>query len=239
MLRFNKYKLAQAFDRFYQEASSSKSYLKFCYEVSGIQTFQFNLMDLNQISLIFENTKFDTNSRILDLGCGPGFLTDYLFGSLNAEVIGLDFSSLAIEMGQSNFKEINFLKGSIEKPPFKKEKFSHIFAFDSLYGLGNMPRLILKWKKYLTPEGVFLIFHNNIEGKSLGKELQRYNIDFCEVDITNNFYDIIKKSQVAIDKLKVEFEAEGKIWPLKTKQQELIKLKTLVKHRGFYLIKGE
>lgn len=238
MLRFNKNRLASAFDRFYLEAGTSSAYLKFCHEVHGQDIFQFNLMDKDQYSILGRFAGIIPGSKILDLGCGPGRLTNYLFGDLDASIYGIDISIKAIEMAKLSNKNVQFIVGDIERPPFKREKFTHIFALDSLYNLPNVPKLILKWKKNLTSDGVFLIFHNNIKGKSLGRDLSKVGLEFREVNLTDNLGKIIERSKNTLEQLKKSFIKEGNEWLYKTKKLEILKLSERTESRYLYIIKG-
>lgn len=107
------------------------------------------------------NNFLNTNSSILDLGCGPGLYTER-FAKLGHKVIGIDFSrrsinyakehsrieNLEIEYIYKNYLEINY-----------KEKFDLITLIYCDFGaLSNNERDVLLQKVYdaLKPGGMFI-----------------------------------------------------------------------------------
>ena len=52
----------------------------------------------------FENL---SNQKVLDLGCGYGYYTDY-FQSVGADVLGVDGSSKMIEIAKNRFPNCSF-----------------------------------------------------------------------------------------------------------------------------------
>ena len=64
---------------------------------------------------IFEEVKKDLerlnpNSKVLDLGCGTGHLSQYI-KDMGFEVIGLDPSLKMLEFAKNNFLDISFIEG--------------------------------------------------------------------------------------------------------------------------------
>jgi 2-polyprenyl-3-methyl-5-hydroxy-6-metoxy-1,4-benzoquinol methylase/uncharacterized protein YbaR (Trm112 family) len=65
---------------------------------------------------------------ILDAGCGNGQLTSTI-ASAGAITIGLDFSSSVYKAERENScKNLYFVRGNLENPPFKKELFDMIIS---------------------------------------------------------------------------------------------------------------
>ena len=54
------------------------------------------------------STLFPKNAKILDLGCGSGYITNYLHNQ-NLNAIGLDFSQEMINIAKTKFPNIEFL----------------------------------------------------------------------------------------------------------------------------------
>ena len=48
-----------------------------------------------------------TGQKVLDLGCGYGYYTDY-FQNIGAEVIGVDGSENMIDIARSHYEDCNF-----------------------------------------------------------------------------------------------------------------------------------
>ncbi|AFH49789.1 SAM-dependent methyltransferase [Ignavibacterium album JCM 16511] len=113
---------------------------------------------------------FRKNSSILELGCGPGYLLDYLKQKGYVNVKGIDISEEQIEIAQSKGHNVSvgdvfvYLKNSTEK-------FDVIFAFDLLEHFTKDELLELTELVHysLREEGLFLIRTPNGQGIFAGQ----------------------------------------------------------------------
>ena len=73
--------------------------------------------------------------KILDVGCGKGFLL-FEFQKLlpNSEVKGIDISEYAIENAKPEIKK-NLVLGHANKLPFKDSHFDYVFSLNTLHNL--------------------------------------------------------------------------------------------------------
>jgi SAM-dependent methyltransferase len=88
--------------------------------------------------------EIEMKGRILDIGCGPGFL-------------GKDLDNIiSIDIDLENLKKTKRLKvlGSGDFLPFKSEKFQTIFCIDTIHLLKNGENEI---KKVLSKDGIAII----------------------------------------------------------------------------------
>lgn len=66
--------------------------------------------------------------RVLDLGCGGGWYTDY-FSSIGADCIGVDGSAKMIETASDRYPDRPFVLADITQPlPFDGDSFDLIFC---------------------------------------------------------------------------------------------------------------
>lgn len=73
------------------------------------------------------------NVRILDAGCGEGFVATLIRERLpDAEFLGIDFSEEALEVAKRNVQYIDFLKADIYKLPFKQKCFDIVLCSEVL-----------------------------------------------------------------------------------------------------------
>lgn len=105
-------------------------------------------------------SKLPRGSRILDLGCGTGEVTQ-LFGFFTniREIIGLDLSPEMIEIAQQQNKDsrFRFQVGSMEKQEdYPGGTFNLIFANSSLHWAKDQPNLLRIIHDRLAPGGLFL-----------------------------------------------------------------------------------
>ena len=84
---------------------------------------------------MIDHYKLTNDSKILDVGCGKGFLL-YEFKKLlpKCEVKGLDISSYAIENAKPEIKD-SLLKGHANNLPFKENYFDFVFSLNTLHNL--------------------------------------------------------------------------------------------------------
>lgn len=106
------------------------------------------------------NSKIRPNSKIIDLGCGPG-LYAYEFGKLEHNVIGIDFNKESIDYAQKNksikgtvgFKYSNYLEDTIDG---KYDAVIMIFCDFSALIPSEQKVLLQKISNMLTDDGIFI-----------------------------------------------------------------------------------
>ena len=111
------------------------------------------------------------NAKILDIGCGKGFLLyDFLKVLPDAQIYGLDISEYAIKNSKKEIKE-NLIVGDACSLPFDDNYFDLVISINTLHcleapslfkGLSEMQR-VGKDKKYLCVES----YRNEIEKANL------------------------------------------------------------------------
>ena len=101
----------------------------------------------------------DRRCRILDVGCGAGFLSNHL-GSLGHDVTGLDASQDALEVAARHDPghTVRYQKGDALKLPFGDASFDVVCAMDFLEHLENPGQAIAEAARVLRPSGLFF-FH--------------------------------------------------------------------------------
>ncbi len=99
--------------------------------------------------------------KILDLGCGYGFYTDY-FGSKGANAIGIDGSEKMIEIARQQYPLSEFCLMDITKPlEFEKDSFDIVFSNQVLMDVENIDFVLSECKRVLKNKGLlyFSIVH--------------------------------------------------------------------------------
>jgi len=100
---------------------------------------------------------------VLDLGCGPGYVTCRVASDLsNTTVVGVDFSSEMVRFAHQNYQhQTVFLQGDAERLPFQDSHFATVFALGVL-GKFNAPQHILEeCYRVLEPDGFLLFTYPN------------------------------------------------------------------------------
>lgn len=71
--------------------------------------------------------------KILDAGCGEGFITDLLARNVeNVEIIGLEYTREAIDIAKAANQDIYFVQGDIYAMPFEKNEFDLVLCTEVL-----------------------------------------------------------------------------------------------------------
>lgn len=85
---------------------------------------------------LIEQYNLPKNAKILDVGCGKGFLL-YEFKKLlpNAVIKGFDISKYAILNSKEEIKDCLFIHKAEDKYPYKDKEFDLVISFTTLYNL--------------------------------------------------------------------------------------------------------
>ncbi|MCF8051379.1 MAG: class I SAM-dependent methyltransferase [Desulfobacterales bacterium] len=133
-----------------------------------------------------------TGKRVLEIGSGRGGGADYINRCLNpAAVIGLDFSTYAVQFCRKNFDSagLTFKVGRAEALPFADASFDVVFNVESSHCYEAMAPFLAEVKRVLSPGGYFLFadFRAADEIDDLRRDLSYSGMALIEeADITAN-----------------------------------------------------
>ena len=106
------------------------------------------------------NIRQPQGARILDAGCGTGFLS-LLLAELGYEVTGLDFSdemlAEAHRKAEKHGLKINLMRGDAENPPLPGQTFQAVISRHVLWTLPNPEQAMTSWSKLLTAGGQVVV----------------------------------------------------------------------------------
>ena len=107
---------------------------------------------------LIKNIKFNSNFKILDIGCGRGKILGSLSSKLKLKIkpIGIDIVSHKDKDKRINFKKINALNFSLTN----NKKFDLVLIKQTIHllKLNEIKRLLRALKKNLNPNGKIFIF---------------------------------------------------------------------------------
>ena len=152
--KFDKSKINKAeyelFDSLSAEWWDENGKFKVLHQIRPIR-IQYILNQLKDLDL--------KNTKILDLGCGGGLVSESL-SRLGAKVTGIDFVGNNINIAKHHSikskLKIDYIHGDIEKIKMNK-KFDLIIMFEILEHVNNWKRLLLKIDKNLKKDGKIII----------------------------------------------------------------------------------
>jgi len=106
-----------------------------------------------------------SSAKVLDMGCGAGFLTHDL-AKLGHEVVGIDLSEESLKVAQKldETGDVNYIQADASAVPFCDASFDAICAMDLLEHVENPKTIVQEASRLLKPEGFFFFhtFNRNI-----------------------------------------------------------------------------
>jgi len=157
-------------------------------------------------------------STVLDLGCGSGYITNYL-SSLNMNAIGIDFSKEMIKIAKKNYPKLQFLLADFVdiENHFKENSVNGLIAIYSLYFI---PReqfcdMLNSLSKILKNDGLFLFV------TQIGKKEDFVTTPLMEENGLNdrlyvNYYiqeeleNILKQNNFSIENIMIKSDCDEK-----------------------------
>jgi ubiquinone/menaquinone biosynthesis C-methylase UbiE len=160
--------------------------------------------DIITVNRIIEEGKIDSNSKILEIGCGTGNYTVLVSERTNAKVYGLDQSEGMLKKAKSKNCNINFMKGNaVYLDSFEEEKFDLVYMIDVIHHIKDINTMFKNIFRILKNNGSVFIFtdtHEHIRNRlttkyfpeTLEEELKRYQSteEIISAMQQNSFMDI-------------------------------------------------
>jgi ubiquinone/menaquinone biosynthesis C-methylase UbiE len=213
------------YDNFFGEAAKSAAHALFCERVYGRNLCQHGLADIFQLNKLLAALQLNADERVLDLGCGNGFITEYLQRSTGAFFHGVDISAEAIRQAQDRTRNerLSFGVGNMNRLDFEPQAFDCVVSIDTLYYAENQEETLKQIIGALKPGGQIGVFFtqwiNRLEDKKnllpentdLAKLLKKYDLRFSALDLTENEAEHWRKKVEVLEALKPQFEQEGNL----------------------------
>lgn len=225
------------------DSEMSGAYAEFCRRVHGSTLIQFNMVDSEQWATLLHALKLERGNRVLDLGCGIGTVAEYISDHTGAHVTGIDFADQAIrraaERCSGKRERLAFQVGDLNCLDLAAGGFDVALAFDTLYFVDDLTKVVGDILKLLVPGGQLAAFFTSIrregdgasilESRStrLAEALTAHRCSFHTWDFTENERRLWQAASYAADDLKSDFEAEGnmRLWKSRDKEaKELVRI---------------
>ena len=125
---------------------ADKYFIKDVYAVSS-QARKFQLLSL--IELLYRKTKKENLGTVLELGCGVGANSKYLFGSYN-KYIGIDYSEMFIDLANGNFADIDIEFHCVNIKDFyiRNGEIDFVFGIGILHHVDDIEKVINNLKRF-------------------------------------------------------------------------------------------
>jgi len=162
--------------------------------------------------------QFIKGKRVLDLGCGVGYGSDFLAVNGAEEVVGIDISEEAINYAVSHYKRNNlsFQVDDCAKLKLDDNSFDIVVCFELIEHLKNYEDLLRQTVRILKHDGILLIstprkterlhseFHiHEFEVEEFSRLLRNYYKDIRLYFQNNCFASLIIKKDSEIEKINI------------------------------------
>ena len=215
------------YDEYYARANDSRAHAALCERVYGCNLCQHGLMDMEQLEKLMEVLRLNDTNRVLELGCGNGFVTEYISDATGAHITGIDISRVGIEQAQQRTRQkqhrLDFRVRDINDIDYSIDSFDTVVAIDTIYW-ADADRMIRRAKEIVGPAGQMGIFYTRFLGpdgsqESLHPQSTPLAQVLAECGLTFETWDFCsnedvhwqKKMEVLID-LQQEFAREESDW---------------------------
>lgn len=111
------------------------------------------------IQKIKDHNLLNTNTKVLDVGCGAGFLSNEL-AKQGLQVTGVDLSeeSLNVAKRYDETQSVHYQTADAYHLPFEDQSFDVLTAMDFLEHVERPAEVIKEFSRVLKPNGIF-VFH--------------------------------------------------------------------------------
>ncbi len=128
------------------------------YQVENNINEEFHQVRIEQTINLLDVLEVNTNSKILDLACGEGHITNVINEKYSgAEVSGLDYSVSAIKYANKHFKGIDFIVGNAYMLPYSEGYFDVVVCNNIWEHVPDPLLLLSQIKKVLKKNGHIII----------------------------------------------------------------------------------
>lgn len=141
--------------------------------------------------------------KILDLGCGGGFLAEE-FAKAGFEVTGMDPSPKLLDGARAHALQghlnINYIEGYGEKLPFENSSFDYVACCDVLEHVADLDGVIKQISRVLKPGGAF--FYDTINRSFMSyfliiKVAQEWKFTAWEAPRTHDWKMFVKPAELS------------------------------------------
>ena len=136
------------------------------------------------LSILQRNIPSDQPLKILDLGCGTGFLS-ILLSELGHEVSGLDFSPAMLDIARGKARDrgltIDFSKGDAEEPGFSPRSFDYVICRHLIWTLPHPDLALKRWRALLRPGGGVILVEGHWKSTSWRAGVRRFLGDLVQI----------------------------------------------------------
>jgi ubiquinone/menaquinone biosynthesis C-methylase UbiE len=213
------------YQKFYDLAESSKAHSRFCEIVFGEDRSQEGQTDMECFDDLLSRLRLQPDQHLLDLGCGAGGLSEYIFDKFGAFVTGIDYSASAIRTARDRTldkrEKLNFLQADLNALDLPSNTFDAAISIDSVYWISDMEKSISSIIETIKPGGQLgILIEHRLKGERdasyldskntrVAKSLDNLKLRYDTVDYSDMFVKFWPRVKKTAFSLRDEYLAEG------------------------------
>ena len=162
-----------------------------CYK--PFQNAEIGARVLADLSTLFHNADFFSGARVLDFGCGNGWLT-LVFAEIEMDAHGIDIAEKAIKLAEQFRDRRGLRRGSRstfkiydgQKIPYPDNHFDRIVCFDSFHHVRDAKETLAELNRVLIPGGQIVMNEPEYghSKKAMSQyEMRNYNVIENDIDL--------------------------------------------------------
>jgi ubiquinone/menaquinone biosynthesis C-methylase UbiE len=129
--------------------------------------------NIRLIEHYFSRSGIDTQgmNRVLDIGCGVGFVAIYLKDKYDVDVVGIDVDPEQIECAEKHRgrnEELHFTVADATRLPFEDNHFDMVLSFMVVHHIGDWRQVLEEVSRVLKPEGTYILHEITYPGFMAG-----------------------------------------------------------------------
>ena len=220
---------APEWDFLYQMMDESPAFRQYCQIAHANPMIQINEMDNETLELMIDLLRPDSSSRVVDVGCGIGYIAEWFSDRSGAHVTGIDISPYAIQSANDRTRDkqerLAFRAGNINRLQTAFSGISGIdtiFVLETLFASDNLHRTIGELNAFLPADGQMLFIANqhieqpetqsyrlHPEQTDIALAIKSLGLPLKVIDLTQNKLRYLEGSIALLEQYKAAFIEEG------------------------------
>jgi ubiquinone/menaquinone biosynthesis C-methylase UbiE len=146
----------------------------------------------------YTNVSLNTDSQILEIGSGPGYLLSFLESWFpKSSICGLEYDSRLVAEAKQRTTRTNFVQGNAEELSFSDEQFDAIISLHLIEHLYHPEQMLAEVKRTLKKDGIFILATPNLGGigaKMMGEKWHGFRDDHVSLKSADEWSHLIEQS---------------------------------------------
>ena len=147
------------------EALSKKHFDSQASEYDARETAYYSKYPKISCRDVADRLRSTSYEKLLDVGCGTGYLFELLLTQREAEYYGLDLSPEMLKMAKAKFSgRVTLVEGSADRLPYADNSFDVVTCIQSFHHYPNPDKAMQESFRVLKPGGLYILSDTGVGG---------------------------------------------------------------------------